>query len=219
MTELRGWLKYLVETVKLAAAILLYSWWSPGWQPLVKDLPIVGASIAGILSATVVILLTHIIWPLARVRVVVQRPQNDAPYRGPSIDLECASHTRYAAGYKLRIHSQSFGVVGGLLLKAAAKHGLELAFRVKKDLLVVHVESGNADEERIDDGVVVTLDESVSTRAWEYVVVSVDSKEVPSHLEIDVKTELIFPNGKPWWAFGLWASSNVKQIVLALKEK
>lgn len=45
-----------------------------------------------------------------------------------------------------------------------------------------------------------------------------DSKDVPSHLEIDVTTELMFPAGKPWWAFGLSASSNVKQIVLTLKE-
>lgn len=218
MTELKGFWKYVVETIKLTVALLLYSWLSPMWQPFVPDHPYIGGGLAGITAAAVVLTLTYLIWPFARVRVVVQRSATDAPYEGPSADLVAGSANKRAGTYRLRIHSQSFGLLGWLALRAAAKRELRVSFRIATPALALSTEGESSHVDELDDGILVTLPARPSTSTWSYVRLTAASKDMPAHAEVDVITELQHSNKKPWWAFGLWSSSNLKRIVLILKE-
>lgn len=218
MTELRGFWKYVVETVKLTVALLLYSWLSPMWQPFVPDHPYIGGGLAGITAAAAVLMLTYLIWPFARVRVVVQRSATDAPYEGPSADLVAGSNSKRAGTYRLRIHSQSFGLLGWLALRAAAKRELRVSFRIATPALALSTEGESSHVDELDDGILVTLPARPSTSTWSYVRLTAASKDMPAHAEVDVITELQHSKKKPWWAFGLRSSSNLKRIVLILKE-
>lgn len=218
MTELKGFWKYVVETVKLTAAILLYTWLSPMWQPLVTGHPYIGGGLAGMTSAAAVIVVTYVIWPFSSVRLVVQRASTDAPFDGPSTDLVAASHDQYAALYRLRVHARSFGLLGWWAMRAAAKRGLEVTFRVVTPFIVLRSEAEDTPVESLDDGIVIPLPSRPSTTTWAYVKVSAGSKEMPPHADVDVVTELLYSGVKPWWAFGLRSSSNLKRIVLSRKE-
>ena len=218
MTEFEGFWKYVVETVKLTVALLLYSWLSPMWQPFVPNHPYIGGGLAGITAAAVVLTLTYLIWPFARVRVTVQRSATDAPYEGPSADLVADSGSKRAGTYRLRIHSQSFGLLGLLALRAAAKRKLRVSFRIATPAIALSTEGESSHVEELDDGIVVTLPARPSTSTWSYVRVTAASKDMPAHAEVDVITELEHSQSKPWWTFGLWSSSNLKRIVLSSKE-
>lgn len=218
MSELRGFWKYALETVKLTAAILLYTLWSPSWQPLVPSHPYIGGSLAAITAAAVVIFATYIIWPCARVRVVVQRSTTDAPLEGPSTDIVAESHQPYAALYRLRVHSQSFGLLGSWALRQAAKRGLKVTFKVETPTIVLKTEGEGTHVEVADDGLVITLPPRPSSTTWSYVRVTAATKEMPAHAVVDVTTDLVHTVSEPWWAFGLWSSSNLKRIVLSRKE-
>lgn len=218
MTKVEVFCKSAVETVKLTAALLLYTWLSPMWQPFIPGHPYIGGGLAGITSAAAVLTATYLIWPFARVRVIVQRSATDAPYEGPSADLVAASGSKRAATYRLRVHSQSFGLLGSWALRAAAKRELQVSFRIATPALALSTEGESSHVEELDDGILVTLPTRPSTSTWSYVRLTAASKEMPAHAEVDVITELQHSKEKPWWAFGLWSSSNLKRIVLSSKE-
>lgn len=208
------WLSAVVESLRLAVAVLLYTVIEPTLKDIVPSAPIVGESVAAILCASAVLIAGWIVMPFGRVMVVIERFANNVPYPGPQIELTCKSYVPAVAHYGLRVHYDSYGLVGQGLGHLLARRGVELAFTINSNLLILHSESAGADEERLDDGVVIALSEKPSRTTWQYVTVSVDSKEVPGSVDLDVGAKLLYPAGKPWYSFLVWPASRVKTIKL-----
>jgi hypothetical protein len=207
-----------IEIVRLAVAVLLYTVWEPALVKLVPEVPIIGESIAALLAAGVVLLASWIFVPVGRVVVDVERYANSVPYPGPTLDLPCTSHTKLVATYGLKVRYERFGLIAEWAANGLAKRGVQVAFLINSRQLILHSEDVAADEEQLDRGVVVTLNDSPTDTTWEYVTVTVDSAEVPQHLDVDVKTRLLYPAGKPWYVFTMWSTSNIKKIVLMNNE-
>lgn len=203
-----------IEPIRLAAAVLLYMVVSPHLKDLVPGVPIVGETVAALLCACAVLALSWVILPLGRVVTEVERYANGRPYAGPDIDVTCRSHTPAVEQYGLRVRYEHLGLIARWVGARLARRGVELAFTINTDLLVLHSESFGADEERLDDGIVVALRDRPSATTWQFVTVSLDSREVPVHVDIDVATKLLYPNGRPWYSMFVWSASPVKRIKL-----
>ncbi|WP_236966931.1 hypothetical protein [Microbacterium aurantiacum] len=214
---MRVWVTAVIETVRLAAAVLTFMWLEPKLEEYFEKVPVLGWLVAALLSASAVLVVSWVLLPLGRVVVAVERYENNIPYAGPSLDLVCDAHTTAVERYWLHVRHEGYGLVSRLVIMGIAKRGLEVSFEVRTPQLGLYSEDINADDTRLDHGVVLSLDNSASRTSWSQVLVSVSSRDVPSSREVDVKTRLHYPNKRPWYFFMAWSHCDVKHIVLMKK--
>jgi len=208
------WIAAIVETLRLAGAVLLYMVISPGLEKIVPTVPIIGQSLAAILAATGVLFLSWLLLPFSRVHADLVRYDNGVPFSGPELDVECRSHTPAAVTYGVRITHESWGWLSRKVAERICERGIEVTFRVRSNRLTLHSEDLGADDNRFDDGVVIGIERSPSRTSWQYVVVSVDSADMPNSLAVDVDTEILHLDGGKKYDWLMWSTSNIKRAVL-----
>lgn len=211
---MKAWQKSVLEIVQLGGAVLVYVALPDGLKNIVPSVPIIGDSLTALISALLVFVISWLLSPCSKVSVTVQDYATNAAVSGPKIDLTCTSHQIAVEKYALHISHEARGGLAKLIARSASKRGWEVSFELVTDRLTVHSESTNADEERLDNGVVITLPDEPSENTWGYVDISLDSGDVPARLEVDVKTKLTHPNGEKWYDFWIRSTCNVNQIVV-----
>lgn len=211
---MKAWQAAILETLRLAGAVLLFTVISPALDKLVPSLPIIGQSVAAILSATGVLFLSWLLLPFSRVHVDIVRYDSGVAFAGPDLDVECLSGTPAAKTYGVRVSHESWGLLSRKIAERICTRGIEVVLRIRTDRLTLHSEDLNCDEDRLDDGVVIALEEKPARNSWGYVVVSADSGDMPSSLSVDIDTEILHVQGGKWYDRLMWSTSNVKKAVL-----
>lgn len=168
----------IVEVVRLALAVLVYVWIEPTLTKVFHPADFIGMLVAAVISATVLLLLSALLVPSSEARIDVENFTNGSAVAGPVTEIEAPPMTDWVRSWQLNIHLECTSPTGRWIANRLTVDGLTLTVRIPYKQLILHSGDPAADEELLDDGLVISLGKAPLSGSWAVIPISVDTREI-----------------------------------------